>query len=178
VNRAPGLLFAHANFVKKVVFPLEILPWMVMGSALFHALISMAVLLLGFCIVMHELPWTVLLLPVSLLPLILFTMGVSWFLASLGVYLRDVAYTTGLLTTVLTFLAPVFYPLTSVPVRFRGWLFLNPLTWFVEQIRGLLIGGVLPTPEEIILTWVAALLAAWLGFAWFQKTRRGFADVL
>lgn len=178
VNRAPGLLLAHTNFVKKVVFPLEILPWMVMGSALFHALISMGVLLAGLCLARHSLPWTVLLLPLSLIPLVLFTMGMSWLLASLGVYVRDVAYTTGLMTTVLMFLCPVFYPLTAVPERFRGWLLLNPLTWFVEQIRGLLIGGVVPAPQEILLTWIAASLAAWLGFAWFQKTRRGFADVL
>jgi lipopolysaccharide transport system permease protein len=178
VNRAPGLLLAHINFVKKVVFPLEILPWMAMGSALFHAMVSTLVLLAGLVLVRHEIPPTALLLPVSVIPLVFFTMGVSWFLASLGVYLRDVAYTTGLLTTVLLFLSPVFYPLANVPERFRGLLLLNPLTWFVEQIRGMLIGGVAPDAQDLVLTWIGAGLCAWLGFAWFQKTRRGFADVL
>jgi lipopolysaccharide transport system permease protein len=178
VNRAPGLLLAHVSFVKKVVFPLEVLPWMVMGSALFHATVSTVVLLAGLMLAGQTIPWTVLLLPVSLVPLILFTMGVSWFLTSLGVYLRDVAYTTGLLTTVLMFLSPVFYPLANVPERFRGLLLLNPLTWFVEQIRGMLIAGVVPAPLDLLLTWLIAGICAWLGFAWFQKTRRGFADVL
>ncbi len=178
VNRAPSLLLAHANFVKKIVFPLEILPWMVMGSALFHALISFGVLLVGFLLSQHYLPWTFLLLPLSLAPLVLFTMGCAWFLASLGVYVRDVVYTTNLLTTALMFLSPVFYPLTSVPPDFRALLYLNPLTWFVEQTRGLLIGGVLPSPQVVLVTWAGAALMAWLGFAWFQKTRRGFADVL
>jgi lipopolysaccharide transport system permease protein len=178
VNRAPALLLAHTNFVKKVVFPLEILPWMIMGSALFHALISMAVLLAGLCLAQHYLPWTVLLLPLSLVPLIFFTMGVSWFLASLGVFVRDVAYTTALATTVLMFMSPVFYPITAVPAQFRVYLYLNPLTWFVEQTRGLLVGGTLPSAEAFVVTWAGAFITAWLGFAWFQKTRRGFADVL
>jgi homopolymeric O-antigen transport system permease protein len=178
VNRAPALMLAHTNFVKKIVFPLDILPWMVMGSALFHALVSMAVLLGGFLLTQHYLPWTLLLLPLSLVPLILFTMGCAWFLASLGVYFRDVVYTTTLLTTVVMFLSPVFYPITSVPERFRTVLYLNPLTWFVEETRGLLIGGVVPSTQVLLLTWAGALLTAWLGFAWFQKTRRGFADVL
>lgn len=178
VNRAPALLLSHANFVKKIVFPLEILSWMVMGSALFHALVSFGVLLAGLFIAQHYLPWTLLLLPLTLVPLALFTMGCSWFLASLGVYVRDVVYTTGLLTTVLMFLSPVFYPVTAVPEQFRVWLYLNPLTWFVEQTRGLLVGGVVPAPEVLLATWTGALVTAWLGFAWFQKTRRGFADVL
>jgi lipopolysaccharide transport system permease protein len=178
VNRAPGLLLAHANFVKKIVFPLEILPWMVMASALFHALVSIAVLLTGFLLSQHYLPWTLLLLPLSLIPLVLFTMGCSWFLAALGVYVRDVAYATGLLTTVLMFLSPVFYPISAVPPEFRDLLYMNPLTWFVEQTRGLLIGGVLPSPRALAVLWLGSALVAWLGFAWFQKTRRGFADVL
>jgi lipopolysaccharide transport system permease protein len=178
VNRAPSLIVGNVNYVKKVVFPLEILPWVAMGSALFHALISVSVLILALVVARSQLNWTVLYFPLVLLPLILLTMGVSWFAASLGVFLRDVGHTTGILTTIMLFLSPVFFPVSALPEEYRVLFALNPLTYIIEQGRDVLIWG---KPMDWPL-WALHLgigvLVAWLGLFWFQNTRRGFADVL
>jgi lipopolysaccharide transport system permease protein len=178
VNRAPMLILGNANYVKKVVFPLDILPWVAIGSSLFHAVVSLAVLLIFFAVIHHYIPWTVLLTPIVLLPLLFYSMGVSWFLSSLSVYIRDVAQTTGLITSVLMFASPVFYPLSALPERFRPLLYLNPLTLIIEQFRDVVIWGQIPRWHALLVSLILSLAVAWLGFAWFQKTRTGFADVV
>lgn len=177
-NRAPGLILSNANYVKKIVFPLEIFPWVVFGSALFHACVSLAVLLLAQLIIRQQMPWTIVLFPLVLLPLVFSTMGVSWFLAALGMYMRDIGQAIGILTTALLFLSPVMYPLSAVPESVRWWIELNPLTYIIEEGRNTLIFGRMPDMQRWIVMLAAGLLVAWAGFAWFQKTRRGFADVV
>jgi lipopolysaccharide transport system permease protein len=178
LNAAPKVVLSNANYVKKVVFPLEVLPVIQMGSAIFHALASTAVLLAASAIVTGNLPWTALFLPLIFLPLIMLTMGLAWILASLGVYLRDVGQGIGMATTVLMFLSPVFYPLEAVPERFRPYILANPLTFIIEQTRAVLIWGNTPDWVHLGLYSLVALAFMWLGFVWFQKTRQGFADVL
>jgi lipopolysaccharide transport system permease protein len=178
VNRAPGLILSNANYVKKVVFPLEILPWVVVGSTLFHALISLGVWLIAYLIFFGAPHITVLLLPLVVLSLLLFTMGLSWGLASLGVYIRDVSQFIGMVTTVLMFLSPVFYPASALPEQYRHLLLLNPLTPTIEQAREVLFWGKVPNMTILTAYLLGGALVAWLGFAWFQKTRKGFADVL
>ncbi len=178
LNRAPGLILGNVNYVKKVVFPLEILPVISLGAALFHSLISLVVLLAAFVLFNGYVQWTALLTPLVLFPLIVATLGFAWMLASLGVFIRDVGQTIGILTTVLMFLSPVFYPITAVPEQYRSWIMANPLTFIIEQAREVLIWGRLPNWIGLGLYLLAALGVAWLGFAWFQKTRKGFADVL
>ncbi|MEN8250047.1 MAG: ABC transporter permease [Bacteroidota bacterium] len=178
VNRAPGLILSNVNYVKKVVFPLEILPWIVLGSALFHALISLGVWFLAYLIFFGVPHVTVLLLPLVILSLLLFIMGVSWGLASLGVYLRDVSQFIGIVTTVLMFLSPIFYPASALPEKYRQLLLLNPLYPVIEQTRDVLFWGKIPNMTIWAVYLLAAALVAWLGFVWFQKTRKGFADVL
>jgi lipopolysaccharide transport system permease protein len=178
VNRAPALIVGNANFVKKVVFPLDILPWVAMGATLFHAAVSVGVWTVLFVIVKGYLPWTIALLPLVMLPLVLLTMGCAWFLASTAVYLRDVAQTTGIITTVLMFLSPIFYPATALPERYRPLLELNPLTFPVEQARELMVWGRAPALGGLLVYTFVSLVIALFGLAWFQKTRRGFADVL
>jgi len=178
INRSPGLILNNVNYVKKVVFPLEILPWVAMGSALFHATVSVVVLLIFFAVVHGFLNWTALLLPLVLLPLIVLTMGLSWFLASMGVYVRDVAQVTGILTMVLLFLGPIFYPVSALPEEYQTLIHLNPLTFIVEQARAVLIWGKMPTWGGLVIYTVVAMSIAWAGFIWFQVTRRGFADVI
>lgn len=178
LNRAPGLILANTNYVKKVVFPLEILPIISMGAALFHTLISLSVLLLAFIIFNGYLHWTAILTPLVLLPLIILTLGLSWMLASLGVFLRDVGQTIGIITTVMLFLAPVFYPISAVPERFHVFIMANPLTFIIEQAREVLIWGNLPDWIGLSIYTLIATAFAWAGYAWFQKTRKGFADVL
>ena len=178
LNRAPGLILSNVNYVKKVVFPIEILPVIAMGAALFHSLISLGVLLAAFALFNGYLHWTAVFTPLVLFPLVILTTGLAWMLASLGVFLRDVGQTIVIITTVLMFLSPVFYPVTAVPERFRPFIMANPLTFIIEQAREVLIWGHLPNWMGLGGYTLAAAAIAWAGYAWFQKTRKGFADVL
>lgn len=177
-NRAPGLVLTNVGYVKRVVFPLEILPWIAMGSALFHAGVSLGVLLLAQLLLAHQLPWTLTFFPLVIAPLVLGTLGLAWFLAALGVYVRDIGQAIGLVTTVLLFLSPVFYPLSALPEDLRGWLYLNPLTFVIEEARAVLLFGRGPHWGGWALSCTLGLLSAWAGFWWFQRTRKGFADVV
>lgn len=178
VNRAPGQIVSNANYVKKVVFPLEILSWVSLGSVLFHSLISLAVLLLAQLVINLTLPWTVVLFPLILLPLIFASLGAAWFLAALGVYVRDIGQITTVFTTVLMFMSAVFYPITALPESYQAWLRLNPLVLIITESRKVLILGILPDWRWLGLALLMGLVIAFAGFWWFQKTRKGFADVL
>jgi lipopolysaccharide transport system permease protein len=178
LNRAPGLIVSNVSYVKKVVFPIEILPVIAMGAAFFHGLTSLGVLLSAFALLNGYLQWTVIFIPLVLLPLVILTTGLAWILASLGVFLRDVGQTISIITTVLMFLSPVFYPITAVPERFRPLIMANPLTFIIEQAREVLVWGHLPNWLGLGVYTVAAIVVACAGYAWFQKTRKGFADVL
>ena len=178
VNRAPGLILQNVNFVKKVVFPLEVLPVVTLCSALFHAVVSLLVLVVAIFVSRGSLEWTSAFAPLVFLPLLPMTIGVAWFLASLGVFARDVGQVMGLLTTVLLFLSPVFYPVSAVPVVLRPWLVLNPLTFIIEEFRAALFVGRLPNWIGLLVYACIACAVAFAGFAWFQKTRKGFADVV
>ncbi|SMP50626.1 lipopolysaccharide transport system permease protein [Desulfonatronum zhilinae] len=178
LNRAPWLVLANPNYVKKVIFPLEILPITALGSVLFHSIVSLTILLAAFLLFNGFLHWTVLLVPLVLLPLIILSLAFSWILASLGVFLRDVAQTTSIATMVLLFASPIFFPVSAIPENLRIWIMLNPLTFIIEQLRMVLVWGTPPNWPGLALYTLIALVAAWVGFAWFQKTRPGFADVL
>ncbi|MBD9443980.1 ABC transporter permease [Rhizobium sp. RHZ01] len=177
-NRAPGLVLANANYVKKVLFPLEILPWVAVLSAMFHWAISLFVWLLAYLLFFGFPHSSVVLIPLALLPLVLYVTGLSWFLSSLGVYLRDVSQIIGLLTTVTMFLSPIFYPITAIPEKYRPFLYLNPITPAVEQARDVLYWGRGLDINLVVPNLLISIVVAWLGFAWFQKTRKGFADVI
>lgn len=178
INRAPTLILGNVNYVKKVVFPLEILPWVTVGSAFFHLLVSLVVWLVACLVLVGQLQLTSLLLPMIVLPLVLLILGLAWFLASLGVYLRDVSQIVGVLTSMLMFLSPIFYPVTALPEQYRVILQANPLTPVVEGVRAVLFLGQQPDWLHWGVYSFAAGLICWTGFAWFQKTRKGFADVL
>lgn len=178
VNRAPQLILNNQNYVKRVVFPLEILPVVSMLAAVFHAMVSLVVMLLAFSLFNGYLPWTAVYAPLVILPLVVLTLGFSWALASLGVFLRDLGQFIGLVSTVLMFLAPVFYPVSALPEEFRPWMMANPLTFIIEQMREVLIWGHTPDAAGLARYSLVSAAVAWAGFAWFQKTRKGFADVL
>lgn len=178
INRAPSLIQSNVSFVKKVVFPLEILPFVTLLSALFHGAVSLGVWLLTYVIFFGVPHPTIFFLVLILLPFMLFVMGVSWFLTSLGVYLRDVSQVITIVTTVLMFLSPIFYPVSALPEKLRFVLNLNPLTHVIGQAREVMFWGHLPDFWLLSISSVASLVFAWLGFVWFQKTRKGFADVL
>ena len=176
--RAPILITSNVPYVKKIVFPLEILPIVALGTSIFHATISLAVLVGAILLFKGSISWMVILLPMLLLPLVLLSLGLMLIIASLGVFIRDIAHPINLVTTVLLFASPVFYPLSALPEHLRPWLMLNPLTFIIEQAREILIEG----QAVDIVGWIFYLLVsiaiAWGGYAWFQKTRKGFANVL
>lgn len=176
--RAPTLIALNTNFVKKVVFPLEILPVVTLCSALFHGAISLGVLIGAMLIAKGSVPVTVIALPLVIAPLLLTTLGATWALASLGVYVRDLGQAMGIVVTVLLFVSPIFYPAAAVPEEFRTLFYLNPLTFFIEQSREVLIWNRWPDWTGLAQAGVLGAVAAWIGFWWFQKTRKGFADVL
>jgi lipopolysaccharide transport system permease protein len=178
LSRAPSLILSNANYVKKVVFPLEILPVISLGAALFHSLVSLGVLLIALLLLNKFLYWTVILIPLVLLPLIILTLGFAWILASLGVYIRDIGQTIGLLITVLLFLSPIFFPLSVIPEKYHLYMMVNPLTLIVIEAREVLILGHQPDWIGLSIYTLVSICIFWSGYAWFQKTRKGFSDVL
>jgi lipopolysaccharide transport system permease protein len=178
IERAPGLILSNVNYVKKVIFPLEILPLVAFGSALFHTCVSLLVLILAQFILNHSIPWTVILFPLIMLPLALASMGIAWFLSALGVYVRDIEHVISMLTTVLLFMSAVFYPISALPKQYQFLVKINPLAHIIEFGRNTMILGKIPNVVQWSILMLCGILVAWLGFAWFQKVRRGFADVL
>lgn len=178
ISRAPSLILLNSSYVKRVVFPLEILPFVVFGSALFHATINLVVLLLFSLFVIGLPSLTILLFPLLLIPLASVCLAGGWFLSSLGVYLRDVSQVVGIIVTAWMFLTPIFYPVSIIPEKYQKWMVLNPLSFLVEQARNLLIFGKIMDWRSYFSLTFAGIFMAWLAFVWFQKTRKGFADVL
>ena len=178
INRAPNLILSNANYVKKIIFPLEILPMVALGAGLFHLTISVLVWLI-FYILFFSIPSIAALqLVFILIPLILLLIGLTWILSSLGVYLRDVGQIIGMVTMALMFLSPVFYPVESLPVAYQDIMHLNPLTYIVEETRNVMIWGKQLNWHRWTFWTTLSGMIAWVGFAWFQKTRKGFADVI
>lgn len=178
VNRAPTLVLNNTTFVKKVIFPLQVLPLISLGSAIFHLLVSCIVLFIAAFSIVGKIPLTAIYFPLVLIPLMLTTLGISWFLAALGVYIRDIAQATSLFVTVLTFMSPIFYPISALPENLRFWVQLSPITFAVESTRDTLIFGRGIDPTAYTGHLMLGVLIAALGYTFFQKTRKGFADVL
>lgn len=178
VSRAPGLIASSPNYVKKVVFPLEVLPVSVLGSALFHTAISALILIVAQQLVSGTPVWTAVFLPLVLLPLVCLALGVSWFLASLGVFLRDIGHTVTLVMQVLFFMTPIFYSQEAMPTRLQFLIRLNPLAPIVNNMRRVSVLGQPPRWEGLAFSMVVGLVVLCLGHAWFAKSKRAFADVI
>ena len=178
VNRAPTLITGNANYVKKVIFPIEILPWVTVYAAFFHAVMSLLILLVFNFIISGSIPITAFWLPVVFIPYIIFLVGCLWLFSALGVYLSDIQQLMGVMTTALLFLSPVFYPISALPEVLQGWIYLNPLTLIMQQSREIFLWGNPPDFKLLAIYSLVALTVAVIGFVWFQKSRRGFADVL
>lgn len=176
--RAPGLVLAVPNFVKKVIFPLEILPVVTVISSSLHSLFSIAILLVGNLIVTGKVSSTLVLLPLAYLPLLFLCLGLAWFLASLGVYLRDIGQFVGLVVQILFFMSPVFYPVNATPASIRWFFYFNPLTAILNAFRESLLWSS-GFDWKAWLIWLGLLMGgSWLGYIWFMKTKKGFADAL
>lgn len=173
-----GSIVSCPNYVKKVVFPLEVIPLAQVISSFILGGLWLLMLLAGILLVQKTLYWTALLLPAVLLPFFFFTCGLSFFVASLGVYVRDALQGITIIVQVLFFMTPIFYPIEAVPDKYRIYLQLNPLSFFVEEVRKVLIWGKLPDWGTWALFMIISLVIAQLGLAWFMKTKKGFADVI
>ncbi|WP_344701937.1 ABC transporter permease [Halomonas cibimaris] len=178
LGRSPGLMYEHGNYVKRVVFPLQVLPLVPCLSALFHFFISVIVLLMVMLLLGHPLHLTILWLPVVVAPLLPLLAGIGWLLSALGVYVRDISHVSGLLITVLLFVSPVFFPADALGDTFRQLMLANPLTIIIEQTRAVLLWGEPPSVLMLAGYSVVSCAVAWIGYAVFQRARGGFADVL
>jgi len=175
---APGIVVANAAYVKRVVFPLEILPMTVVGSAAVAATISTGVLLVVEAATFQIPPWRVLLLPLAFVPCLLIALAFAWFLAAAGVFVRDTAAIVGFVMQLLFFATPILYPASAVPERFQVLVTLNPLASIVESFRALALGFT-PVPwRALAVVTAGALVAALLARAVFVRAQRAFADVV
>jgi len=178
VSRAPGLVVGNSNYVKKVVFPLEVLAGVVVGSACFSALTSLLILLLFELIAFQKVPITVLWLPLVWLPLLLGSLACTWLLAAAVVFLRDIGQLVGVTVNMLMFLSPIFFPVSALPPRWQPFLALNPLAQIIEQTRRTTLEGLHPDLSYLALGLPVSILACEACFRLFNKAKRAFADVL
>ena len=178
VTRAPTIICSNVNYVKKVVFPLELLPWVNVGVSAFHMFISLAVWIIVYCFFFGLPHASVMIIPLVIFPLVLMTCGMVFILASVGTYLRDIVQLVGVAVTAMMFLSPIFFPIVALPETYQKIALINPLTFPIEQLRVLMISGIGANWPMLFIYNVVSLLVLILGFAFFQKTRRGFADVL
>ncbi len=176
--KSTTIILANTNYVKKVIFPLEILPWTVLGSALFHFMAGLVVLLILQVILLGKIEVTIFLLPLVLLPYAIGLMGISWFAAALGVYFRDLTQIGGTISSVMLFLSPIFYSAETIPERYRGYILANPLTAVIEQSRNIIVYGRFPELLPMLYICLVGVVLYALGFLFFNKTRKGFSDVL
>jgi lipopolysaccharide transport system permease protein len=175
---ASNLIVSQPNYVKKVIFPLEILPVSTVGAAIINSLFSVIILLSGTLSILGTIPWTFVFLPLMYLPLIFICLGLSWFFASLGVFIRDIGHLLGVVVQMLFFLTPIFYPISAIPERFRFYIYLNPLTFIVNHFRRVALFSQMPDWGEFILVTCGTLVVCILGYVWFMKSKKTFADVL
>ena len=178
LNRSPSLVTGNAQYVKKIVFPIECLTWIAVFTALFQTSISILILCIFVFLVNGSLHPTLLLLPVVIAPLLIMATGFIWLISAMSVFIRDFAQLMGVLSTLMLFLSPVFYPLSAVPEPLRYVLYLNPISFIIEQVRLTIIEGAMPDWLGLLLYTLVALLITRLGFGLFQRMRKGFADVL
>lgn len=178
IVRSSIILQSNPSFVKKIVFPVEIYPWVIIGAASFHLLINVGILLIFCILIMGKIQVTLAFLPFLFIPLILITLGFSWFLCSIGAYIKDTAHILPFMIQIIMYLSPVFYSIQTVPHLFQTILLCNPLTFLIEQARGLVIFGSAPNWEGLALHCCVSFMVAWLGYIWFQNTKEGFAEVL
>ena len=173
-----SIIVGNPNYVKKVIFPLEILPIAQVLSTVILSSVWFVLLFAGTLLLLNTISWTMLLLPITIIPLILFTTGISFFVASLGVYIRDVQHLIGVVMQILFFMTPIFYPITAVPEKIRWVLQLNPLSLIVAETRKIFLYGQQPNWLLVGISFLVGAVIFQLGLIWFMKTKKGFADVL
>lgn len=177
-TRATTVIVGSSNLVKKVVFPLETLTVSVVASAVFNQLIATGLLVIAVAFFGGGLKLSLVWYPVILLMQLALSLGIGWMLASLGVFVRDISQAIGLILNFGMYLTPIVYPESMVPAQFRWLLLLNPIAFLVKGYRGAILDGSSPEVLPLLANMAFALLILILGYAWFAKTKRAFADVL
>ncbi len=178
ISRSPTLIIDNPNFVKKVVFPLELLPVITVLTVLIHALIGLAVWLAGYALLYGTIRATSILFPIVFACFVPVLLGLGWLLSALGVIVRDISQLTGMLSTTLLFLTPIFYSIDAAPPLLHHLLLLNPLTFVVEQFRLVLFYGQMPAMTGVVVYFVLASLFAWASLFLFRRLRPTFADMV
>ena len=178
LNKSPMLITDNPNFVKKVVFPLELLPVITVATALIHALIGVAVWIVGYALLFGTPKPTAILFPLILICFVPVLLGLGWLLSSLGVIARDISQLTGMLNHTLLFLTPIFYSIEAAPPLLQKLLILNPLTFVVEQFRLVLFTGQMPALKGLVVYFMLASLFAWGALVLFRRLRPTFADMV
>ena len=178
INRSTGAILQFPSYVKKVVFPLEILVVVITGTALVNSLINIGVFLVASLLLLGKISPMVIFLPLLYIPLILLVLGGGWLLSSLGVYVRDIGQVVSVVTTVLFFMTPIFYPATAVPGRMQLIMKINPLAMIVENFRDVLVWSQMFSLKEWAIWTILLAILALLGYVWFINTKKGIADVL
>ena len=178
MQQSANTIVAHSNLVKRVVFPLEALPAAQVLAALGTQLFATIALLIATIIIRQRLELTGLWLPVLLIPQLLFVLGSAWLIASLGVFLRDITQGITLLLMAWMYLTPIIYPESIVPERFRTYINLNPFTSLIRSYRRIFLDGAAPDWRGLAYFTAFALVIFILGYWWFARTRKSFADVV
>lgn len=178
ITKSPSLIRDNSNYVKKVAFPLSMIPVVSVAGATFNFIVSFALLCAFLMLFGTGLPPTTLFAPLVVFPFLLFLVGIAWFLSALSVFMKDITYVAGFFSTAMTFLSPVFYGTEAVPEEFRGLMMLNPLTHFIEGFRSCVLGGIAPDMPAMTVMYSIATASLLFGYWFFRKVRGGFADVL
>ncbi len=178
VGRSTYVILEYRNYVKKLVFPLETLPVNLVVAGVVTEAFGLGIFLIGLIVARQALPWSVVWLPMLIVPQLLFTLGLCWFLAALGVFVRDLATVTTFMLTLWFFLTPICYPESQLPPAALRILSFNPLFVLVRGYRAIFLQGRAPGTLGLAGLWVLGIVSAILGYAWFHRMRRSFADII
>lgn len=176
--KASGLVLSNPNYVKKVIFPLEILSVVDIAGAFFHGVISILALFLVELLALHQLPWTIVWLPFVWLPLLLGCLATSWILSAIGVFVRDIGQLVALGVNILLFASPIFFPASALPAGWQPFLWINPLAHVIEQTRRVVIMGVSPSALYLVGGLVLSFLFCGAAYRTFGRAKKIFADVM
>lgn len=178
MSRSTVLIASNTNYVKKVIFPLEILPAVTVCAALFNCIISFMILIIAKLILYHNISKTLYMIVLAMIPLIILSLGISLFISAISVYLKDVANFISVLVTVLMYVSPVFFPLSSIPESMRRVCAVNPMTYIIENFRKVVLFGECLNWKFYFISCVVAVVFYLIGKIVFMRVKEGFADVL
>ena len=178
LSRAPTAILSNPSYVTKVVFPLEILPVTIVGAGLVQMMFSSIPLLTAMLLFGNGIPLTVFWLPVILVPLVFLILGTCWFLASLGMFIRDINSAVPVAIQILMFASAIFYSINRVPPQVRRYLLLNPIAGIINQVRSVVLWGISPDWSYYLAVLTFGLIILMIGYAFFMRTKGAFADVM